>query len=274
MKKLLTLREIQLEELKILEEVADFIEKHNLKYTLNGGTLLGAIRHKGFIPWDDDIDISMPRPDYEKFIQLFLEENKNENLILCCPENKKLAIPFCKIKNKRIAVEDDGSKAMKEQGYLWIDIFPVDGLPKDEKECQKIYKKKKFYNNFMYVHNNKSYFKKKEDFFKDIVKLICKPISLFYSADTVTKLAKKIDYDRATYAGKIVSGYGLKERMLKKEFEEYVDVDFEGKKFKAIKNYDKYLKQCFKNYMQLPPESKRATHHLTAWKVVDGKENK
>lgn len=268
-KNLLSLREIQLEELKILEKIAEFLEKNNLRYSLNGGTLLGAIRHKGFIPWDDDIDIAMPRPDYDKFIELYSKQPIDDNLILCCPENKTEFLPFCKIKNKEIEAIDDNSKSEKKQNFLWIDIFPVDGISISEKELKWKYRKMSFYTLLLYVHRNKLYFSKKGYFFKDIIKLILKPISLLVSAKTLIKFAAKMDYEKAKYIGKFVSGYGLKEALLKEDYEEYIKVEFEGRKFSVIKNYDKYLTNIFGDYMTLPPKNERITHHLEAWRVKE-----
>ena len=126
----LSLREIQLTELKILSVFSDFCNEHGLIYSLVGGTLLGAVRHKGFIPWDDDIDVGMPRPDYEKFIEM-IEANGdllNENIKVITDRGKNAILPYLKIVDKRIEISP---KCNEKSNNIWIDVFPYDGCPEN-----------------------------------------------------------------------------------------------------------------------------------------------
>ena len=266
MKKKLTLKEIQSEELNILKYVVNILEENDLKYSLVGGTLLGAIRHKGFIPWDDDIDIGMPRPDYDKFINLFDKVNKKNNIELQAYEKGNSFIPFCKIVNTDILIKDD-SICDQEKRFLWVDIFPQDAFGDDEKETSKMFEKIEIYKKLIYIHHYKNKITKNSNLIKFVKRLILKPIAMFITADTITQYAKKENYNNASYIGNIVWGYGKNERIPKSYFDNLIEVEFENSKFKAYKSYDEYLKQIYGEYMKLPPKEKRVTHNIKAWRV-------
>ena len=265
-KKYLSLREIQKEELKILEKVTQFMEEYNLRYTLYGGTLLGAVRHKGFIPWDDDIDIAMPRPDYDKFIKLFTKNNKYNNIIILCPENNNSFRPYCKVVNKNIRFEE-GSFCDQDKRYIWIDIFPIDGMPSNDKKIKRNHRIMRVYGKLIYLHHYKINIFYGKQFFKNLIKLILKPISLFVTNNTMIKKATEHKYEDSKYVGNVIWGRGLKEKHLKSVFEEYTELEFEGKKFKSIKKYNDWLTREYGDYMTPPPENKRITHNVKAWKI-------
>ena len=275
----LNIREIQQEEKKILDNVVKILNNNNLRYFLCGGTLLGAVRHKGFIPWDDDIDIAMPRPDYDKLQQLLIK-NKIE-----CPNKlsfhslslKNLNFPFIKVYNHCIEIYDYRYEDRFEK-YLWIDIFPIDGFPESNKECIKWFKKRNKYKKMLGYRkmSNKFIFENKKNLLKNITKFvfkyICKIIPENFFAKKIDKLSKKYPYDSSRYAGCFSWGYGPQEKMEKKEFEEYIDVEFEESIYKSIKNYDLYLTNLYGDYMTLPPEDKRVTHSFEAWRVEENDE--
>ena len=135
--KKLTPAECKLRILNLLVEFADYCDTNNLRYYLLGGTLLGAVRHKGFIPWDDDIDVCMPRPDYERFIEL---QSKNKKIEFRCIENNTSDLPFMKIIDKKTFVRQLYT-AESETSNLWVDIFPFDGWAFDEQQSKKDMKK-------------------------------------------------------------------------------------------------------------------------------------
>ena len=127
--RMLTLDEIHYEEKEILKETVKFLDEHNLTYFITYGTLLGAVRHGGFIPWDDDIDLVMARPEYNKFVE-YLKEHGNKisgNLEVIGLELNNSDFPILKIINKNIRVNEKD----KADQYLWLDIFPLDATPKD-----------------------------------------------------------------------------------------------------------------------------------------------
>lgn len=136
--KQLTLREIQLEELNLLSYFDEFCKKNELKYSLVYGTLIGAARHKGFIPWDDDIDVAMPRPDYEKLVTLHSSFNHGAIELIADDLNHSLDATYAAVINRDIPCKNTYSMTKRSQ-YLWIDVFPVDGFTEDISKMKKIY---------------------------------------------------------------------------------------------------------------------------------------
>ncbi|WP_302306828.1 LicD family protein [Megamonas funiformis] len=269
MNKILTHREIQKEELKILLEFDDFCKKNKLNYYLSGGTLLGAIRHKGFIPWDDDIDVCMPRPDYMRFLEIFPESYKDK-YFLRCPEKNNFPLPFIKLMNKDIKIKSLSiSKDMESN--LWIDILPIDGLPEDINEVKKIYKKRYIYGTLLLLKFSKvGNFKLKRRIQRYIGKLIARLCSDKFFRNKINKLVDIKNYDQYRYVGAVTWGmYGIGERMLKSELKKTVYVDFEGHKFPTFSCWKSYLTGIYGDYMKLPPEDERKTHSVEAYKIKE-----
>ena len=259
--------------LNILINFDCFCRDNNLKYYLSGGTLLGAIRHKGFIPWDDDIDVCMPRKDYEQLIKIFPKIYRNK-FILKCIEYKNFKYPFIKIVNINTKIINKYVNNEMENN-LWIDILPVDGLPQNNNDLKRIYKSVKFYRkllmlNFANIGEGKTLLKQ---VFKPLFILFAKFIGVNRCITEIEKIAKAYDYDKSDYVGAITWGlYGVGERMKKSEFEKTVYVDFEGYKFPTFSCWDSYLKALYGDYMKLPPVEKRKTHDMEAYYIGD--ENK
>ncbi len=267
--KYLSNEQIKKEEQEILDFVVKILDENNLKYSLCGGTLIGAIRHKGFIPWDDDIDIMLPRKDYNKLMEIFKESTLETKFKVSSYELGNSSYPFCKVCNSEYVVKYDDKI---EEEFLWIDIFPADTFPIDDKEVTKWYKKGRFYRILYEVKKQKCKYivMKKQGVIKKLVKLLIKffmiPISKRTLTGKIIKLSHKYENTDSPYIGGYVWGYGLKERIKKDCFENLIDVDFEGKKYKAFANYDQYLKAIYGDYMKLPPEDKRDTHKFKAYK--------
>ena len=279
MHKFLNTKEIQYEEKKILDEVVNFLNKNKINYFLCGGSLLGAIRHKGFIPWDDDIDIAIPRPDYNKLQELIKKNNiLSESLYFHSYELGNLNMPFTKVYNHSIEIYD-WRYTDKYEKYLWVDIFPVDGMPDTDDETIKLFKKRDFWKKILSYRKMslKCIFMNK-NVFTNILKYLLKIIFLILPEKFLPKKIinlNKCNYVDSSYTGVYTWGYGPRERMKKEIFEEYILVDFEGTKYNGLKNYDKYLTNVYGDYMKLPPKEKRITHSFKAWRVDENeKENK
>ena len=132
--KYLTLAELQGELLKLLLRFDAFCKERGLRYSLDSGTLLGAVRHKGFIPWNDDVDVDMPRPDYERLMAF--EKELPEGLHLVNANNSIFPYGFCKLCTDEIRAQEPSYDGVMVE-TLWIDIFPIDGVPSDRRERQK-----------------------------------------------------------------------------------------------------------------------------------------
>lgn len=256
----LSFEEIKKYELNILKEVAKFCDKNNLRYFLAFGTLIGAVRHKGFIPWDDDIDIQMPREDYNKFIQTF----ESEKYKLIQPYDKQAKHTIAKVIDKRTLKVEKAIKYKKgEETGIDVDIFPIDGQPGDEKEFLKYFKKKHFlYKIFRYVIVDIKAFSIKGRMAFGLPILVSKCIGKDLVMKQVDKISARYPYEENDYVGSTSSLYeGPKNRTLRKWYEDSIEVDFEGFKFKAPVGYHEILTQIYGDYMQLPPEEQRITHH-------------
>ncbi len=253
----LSISELRKIELDILLTVHNFCEERGIRYSLGGGTLLGAVRHKGFIPWDDDVDIMMPRPDYERFIKEF--NGYDESLICGCFElYPHFTFPFMKLYDKRTV--------LKEEGVLYplgvnIDIFPIDGVPeKYSKHIANVHIIKRL------IHFNSAMMDWSRGVKRVVFTLFAKVLSISFLQKKCKRLLLKYDYNNSAYAGAITGCYGEREVHSKSIFEDYITLEFEGEGLKVISSYDTYLKQHYGNYMQLPPKDKQVSpHNLKAW---------
>ncbi len=253
----LSFREVQLTELEILLFFDKLCKQHNLKYYLTGGTLLGAIRHKGFIPWDDDIDVCMPREEYEKLLNIDLNSTRYvlQNYRL---GNLKRAI------SKIVDVKTHTTGFLEEDVHLWIDIFPIDGLPEDEETVKRIYKKAFFYRKLLYVCGAK--LGAGRSALKKYLLYVLKPVANFFwgvdkCVKEINKISREFSYEDAKYVGDIAGGiYGTGECLPKEGFEKSINVEFEKHLFPIYSCWETYLTGCHGDYMQLPPVEKRKKH--------------
>lgn len=250
-------------ELEVLCAVADYCDKNNLQYFLAYGTLIGAVRHKGFIPWDDDIDIWMPRADYNKFIKEF----RHDIYEVIDPKSAVARHPFVKVVDTRTVKIESAVDYKNGTLGVDIDIFPLDGMPDNDGEYLEWYNKiQKYYKAFpafilKWPKRLKS--KVKRAFIK-----LC-----FGSKDKILSKAEELhslyNYDKCSMVGSVESCYNsVRDRYKKEWFEETASVDFEGLKFKAPIGYHEVLTAYYGDYMKLPPEEERVTHHsnTTYWK--------
>jgi len=260
----LTLRELQQVYFELLQEFDQICRENDLRYDLCGGSMLGAVRHQGYIPWDDDADVSLPRPAYEELKKRYL------NGTLKLPAHRDLVMednhtfPRHFMRYIRYDVKRDAAYAEEDDcPYIGLDIFTVDGLPSDEKECQRHLEKIQKYRRMLVLAQSKpgtSSRGKLVALAKDLVRPVLKAYGSYRLVNTLENLCKKYDYDTAEYVGIANGMYGMKERWLKKDMEPQIMFKFESGEFPGYLNYDIYLSNLYGNYMELPPEEKQIPH--------------
>ncbi len=261
------MKEIKLEELKsiqldILSKLHEFCQSRNLTYFLAGGTLIGAVRHKGYIPWDDDIDVLMPRKDYDKLTEIFNKENKDFKIFTSF-NNKNYNLPFAKLCNVNTVLQEKSGVYNKKDFYINIDIFPYDFLPEDKDVRLKLFKKINFYRNALDVKNIK--ISKTRSFKRNFLLVLLKICVCFYNKHYLAqKIEKLISYQKeeTSECACLVGVYKEKEIMKKEVFKEVVPAKFENYEFYIPKDYNSYLSSLYGDYLKLPPKEKQVSHHV------------
>lgn len=263
-------REVTMDELKesilgVMDELDSFCRKHDIPYFLLGGSLLGAVRHQGFIPWDDDIDIGMLRPDYERFCQLYQSENGYE--IKCIQRDPTYYLPFAKVIDPRISLYEEVHKAPQIGAY--VDVVQLDYVDRNDPKVIA------FYKGFRRSLEDLRYMQLRKDrpLWKNALILasrILYPRSLHKIAKDRDARAAAISHTEPTgWVSTPHGAWGLKEIVSVKAFEDgTADYTFEGRIYQGPKNADVYLSSLYGDYMQLPPPEKRITHHsfTATWK--------
>ncbi len=258
--KLLTNREGQLVLLNILNEFDDFCRHNNLKYYLTGGTLLGAARHQGFIPWDDDIDVVMPRKDYDKFIHLYSVE-QNENYFIKEVSLNNSPYPFIKMEDRRYSIANSKTTI---HDHAWIDILPFDGMKDDKEYLEKTFKRTHKWGWTIELANDSGLW-----IDKNPAKIIKRAVQGIYGklrgdryfGHKIDTEARRFSVEESDYVGCVAWGlYGEKEIMPKSEYLIEDKLIFEGKLYPVPHNWKYLLSQFYGNYMEMPPVEKRVSH--------------
>ena len=256
------LKKLQKTELELLGEFDRICRKYDIEYFISAGTLIGAVRHKGFIPWDDDVDILMTRKNYNKFIKYQKKELNTKKFYLDCSEtNKDNTTLYAKLKRKNTYYIDIYSGEDRKNQKIWMDIFPLDNIS-DNPIIQKIH--------FFRVYVLKLLTMYKYNYIKDNDKkallYMIKFTSIFFNKKRlykkVKKLTQKYNNKKTNYYASYAGVYLGREVYPKSFFEKTTELYFENKKYMAPANYDAYLTQVYGDYMTIPPEEDRVGHHF------------
>lgn len=268
MKEQISLRELQLLEYDVLLKFVDFCQKHDLRYTLIGGTLLGAVRHKGFIPWDDDIDVGMPRPDYNRFLELTRTEEIAENLSVISGEtDEDFSLPFAKVINKNTYIVSENITHTNEGSELWIDIMPFDGVGNDYEEAKAIIEKATHYQKALGRATSVPWKMRRGEHgitgvFRCLYRQLFRIRGYKYYKNKLIEIASQFKFEESEYAAIVVSGfYGTGEIVDKNKLIAFEKKEFENALFSSMGCFHEYLSGIYGDYMQLPPEDKRVGTH-------------
>ena len=255
------LRKLQVVQIEMLIEVDRICKKHNVRYSIDGGTLLGAVRHKGFIPWDDDIDIIMLREEYEKFYKASITELDSSRFFLQEDRTDKYYYNgFSRLRRKNSVFNRLGHEHMKYQRGIYIDIFVLDNVPDGEV-------KRKLHYNYIYMLRKILWAESAKRIHPNCFWRIWFSFVSLIPRDFVFYLLRKHREKMNKKKTKLVSHYThpyprdkCKYGIPRKFLSNFCKLEFENKKFMAVKEYDKYLTLLYDNYMELPPEDKRKGH--------------
>lgn len=264
----------------VLREFIDICKKNNLTYYCCGGTAIGAIRHHGMIPWDDDIDVFMPRPDYDRFINIATSTDLGKYEIVTPHTHKDYPLYFAKLCNRQTTLQELADTPCIYG--LYIDIFPIDGAPDDYESAYKLIKK------YIKTKNKLSAISSHNTFWTYISLLaqphewgrfVRKTIAFFFRRhyrqmilNRMNKMMYKYNYDSSKLVAVYCGSYGIKEVFPKSWLNGTVQFQYEGLTVDLPIGYDEYLRQYYGDYMQLPPEEKRITHHQKAYFNLEARE--
>lgn len=261
-----TLHKLQMTQLEMLKVVKEICKKENIKYFITDGTLLGAVRHQGFIPWDDDLDIAMPREDYNKFIQIAQKEFGNTYFLQTWDTDYSFPFPYAKmLKCGTKCVEAVTSDANVKEG-IFIDIFPIDHCGSEEEMRREILMYL-FWSKILLMKCGYKVWRANGSRNKYIKYLPFIFLSKFFSRKALIKLINsKINKWNNKYknTNKCYENVGynfLPWIMNSRFFDRLVEINFERELFFAPERYDDYLSDIYGNYMEFPPEEERENRH-------------
>lgn len=263
------LKQLQNIQLECLIELDRICKENNIKYSLDGGSLLGAVRHKGFIPWDDDIDLIMLRSDYERFFEICKKELDSDRFFL--QEHRTdphYCVGYPRIRRNGTVYQRAGHEHMKYHDGVFIDLFVLDNVP-DNPLLRALHRYACFcIRKILWSKTGKKLAPTLlQRIWFSLVALI--PSNFAFGCNDIIartcneRKTKLIRHNTHPYPNPKICGYGIPSELL----DEFTELEFEGRSFPAVKEYDKYLTMLYGDYMKLPPKEKqKPSIHLSAFK--------
>lgn len=246
--------------LSILKEFINICEENNLTYYALGGTLLGAVRHNGFIPWDDDIDIGMPREDYEKFRKIAPNLLPNHLKIV----NNPLNLDITQLVDKKVIV-----KFVNSESNVFIDVFPLDGYPEKTSFSARVHSFRVLFQRMLCKVSVLDQLEDKdrgtlENLIVKISKIlrIQKLLPKDVLVESLHKFIQNYDFSTSRYVGNVLGRYREKEIVPREYFREPVSLEFEDIMISCPTKFREYLTEIYGDYMKLPPEEEQVAHNL------------
>lgn len=258
MKRINDIQELRSVQTGILDEIHAFCTDRGIRYFLSCGTLIGAVRHKGYIPWDDDLDIYMPREDYERFLQEFKSASGNCR-VLDPKKEKHYFYTFAKVIDTRTLLVE-----AETEGYsigVYVDVFPVDYVTDDLRARRRVFRRKRL------LYKIRRCKISKKNYLKSALAYWCYRL-LPVSVATLDRMIERmvvLHEPTFTVANMTEAGPGIGGCLPAKDIEDSVDILFEGKMYKTMIGYRDYLKRTYGDYMTLPPVEQRVTHSFEAY---------
>ena len=254
-------------DMDIVKEVLRICEKHDLTYYMLGGSMLGAIRHQGFIPWDDDIDLGMPRDDYETFLSVAPQELSEHLKLVNYRTDPNYQYYITRILDTQTKVVEERIGNDSKYTNASIDIFPIDGTP-NNKLLRKIYFFRVMYHRALMSLCYKDSIDRKRPRGKaeKILLWVMERIPVekmttpYKQKCKIDKLLRKQKVQGSKYIGNIMGAYRTREIVPAEYYGKGAMYQFEDIQMRGLELYDEYLKYTYGDYMQLPPEDKRKTH--------------
>ena len=241
---------------EILDEFDRICKKNNLTYFLLGGTYIGALRHSGFIPWDDDVDVGMPRTDYEKFIELS-KEIDSKYYLDCFETNPNYFFPFAKLKKNNTIFDEEVTHHLDNHKGIYIDIFPLDNVNEKNSSLRMHAVIAKAITDTMLCKNK---VKKIKDALHPVISFCFLMFPKKYLMKKQKKIVMYCKDDNSKYMCDIAFGYGVWKELIERcHVIPTREILFSGKKYSCMHD-DTFLKNIYGDYMEIPPIEKRKSH--------------
>lgn len=245
---------------EMIIEFDKFCREHGLTYYLNFGTLIGAVRHQDFIPWDDDVDICMMRDDYEKLIAY---SNINDEIDIVSFKNSHYyyhPYPYCNIADKNSVMVEHNTQYLTGKG-IFLDVFPLDNIPADDLERKKFISKLTFWKYIKGLPQNPYRpIRGLKDIAMNVASFLLKPIDEMKIVEKIDKLANTYNNQSSDYCSHLLVG-NIQSKWKKSEYAQGIKLKFRDAEFICPVEYDAILRSWYGDYMQLPPIGSQNAHH-------------